>query len=65
MILGIQGSPRRNGNTKKLLSAFMDKAENLGANTAVIDINRINVDCNCNDCADKKEEVHKEVTEFS
>ncbi|RZB34856.1 MAG: hypothetical protein SRB1_00624 [Desulfobacteraceae bacterium Eth-SRB1] len=39
MVLGLQGSPREKGNTSFLLSAFMDEAEKLGAQTHVIDIN--------------------------
>ncbi len=44
LILGIQGSPRNKGNTNKLLSAFMDEAENLGAQTVKIDINKKNIE---------------------
>jgi len=35
-VLGIQGSPRRNGNTESLLSAFMDTAKNEGAETMIV-----------------------------
>ncbi|MFC1669746.1 NAD(P)H-dependent oxidoreductase [Spirochaetota bacterium] len=38
LILGLQGSPRKNGNTSILLSAFMDEAKKLGAQTRVIDV---------------------------
>lgn len=40
MVLGLQGSPREKGNTSFLLSAFMDEAEKLGAQTHVIDVNK-------------------------
>ena len=37
-ILGLQGSPRKNGNTSILLSAFMKEAESLGAQVLTIDV---------------------------
>ncbi len=54
-ILGLQGSPRKNGNTSKLLSAFLDEAESLGAQTHLIDAPRkdINPCRSCGNC-DKK-----------
>ncbi len=36
LVLGIQGSPRKKGNTNYLLSTFMDEAEKLGARVQVI-----------------------------
>jgi len=38
LVLGIQGSPRKKGNTEFLLSAFMKEVENVGALTHVIDV---------------------------
>jgi hypothetical protein len=42
-VLGIQGSPRKKGNTGFLLSAFMDQARKLGAKTDVIEVDKKNV----------------------
>jgi len=42
-VLGIQGSPRRKGNTAFLLSAFMDQARELGAITDVIEVDKKNI----------------------
>jgi multimeric flavodoxin WrbA/protein-tyrosine-phosphatase len=39
-ILGLQGSPRKKGNCHHLLSAFMKEAQQLGADTQVIDVPR-------------------------
>ncbi len=36
LVLGLQGSPRRNGNTNYLLSIFMKEAEKLGARSQTI-----------------------------
>jgi multimeric flavodoxin WrbA len=38
LVVGLQGSPRKKGNTQFLLSTFMQAAENLGARTRVIDV---------------------------
>jgi len=38
LILGLQGSPRKKGNTEFLLSAFMKEAEKYGAKTHVVDV---------------------------
>lgn len=38
LVLGLQGSPRKKGNTNYLLSAFMDEAKKLGARTEVISV---------------------------
>lgn len=39
-VLGLQGSPRRKGNTNYLVSAFMQEAERLGAQTQTVDVCR-------------------------
>jgi len=39
-VLGLQGSPRRNGNTHFLLSTFMEAAEKLGAQTRTVVVDR-------------------------
>jgi len=38
LVVGLQGSPRKKGNTNFLLSTFMTAAEKLGARTRVIDV---------------------------
>jgi len=43
MILGFQGSPRKKGNTNYLLSVFMNEAENLGAQTHIIEVAEKNI----------------------
>ena len=43
MILGFQGSPRKKGNTNYLLSLFMNEAENLGAQTRIIEVAQKNI----------------------
>jgi arsenate reductase len=40
LILGLQGSPRKKGNTNYLLATFMTAAEKFGARTHVIDVTR-------------------------
>ncbi len=42
-VLGLQGSPRKKGNTSYLLSTFMNEAEKLGARTQVIDATQKNI----------------------
>jgi len=42
-ILGLQGSPRKKGNTSVLLSAFMDEAEKLGVVTRTIIADQKNI----------------------
>ncbi|RLC08932.1 MAG: flavin reductase [Deltaproteobacteria bacterium] len=42
-ILGLQGSPRKKGNTSILLSTFLDEAEKLGARTRSLDIVSMNI----------------------
>ncbi len=38
LVIGLQGSPRKNGNTHYLLSAFMEALQNLGVRTETIDV---------------------------
>ena len=38
LVLGLQGSPRKKGNTNYLLDAVMAEARKLGANTHVVDV---------------------------
>lgn len=38
LILGLQGSPRKKGNTDYLLKAFMQEAEKFGAKTHIIEV---------------------------
>ena len=40
LVVGLQGSHRKKGNTQFLLSAFMTAAEKYGARTRVIDVNQ-------------------------
>ncbi len=46
LILGLQGSPRKKGNTDYLLKAFMNEAEKFGAKTHIIEV----ADKNINPC---------------
>jgi multimeric flavodoxin WrbA len=43
LILGLQGSPRKKGNTRFLLSHFMNAAEKLGAQTHIVEVARKNI----------------------
>ena len=43
LVLGLQGSPRKKGNTNFLLEAFMNAAENRGARTHIIDCTQKNI----------------------
>jgi multimeric flavodoxin WrbA len=43
LVLGLQGSPRKKGNTNFLLSTFMDAAEKSGAQTITIDVTKKNI----------------------
>ena len=54
-ILGLQGSPRKKGNTSALLSAFLDQAEKLGADTKYLDVpgKRISPCTGCGTCGEK------------
>lgn len=42
-VLGLQGSPRKKGNTNYLLKTFMNEAEKLGARTHVIEVAKKNI----------------------
>jgi multimeric flavodoxin WrbA/protein-tyrosine-phosphatase len=43
LVLGLQGSPRKKGNTNFLLQTYMKAAENLGARTLTIDVTQKNI----------------------
>lgn len=43
LVLGLQGSPRKKGNTSFLLSTFLKEAENLGAQTDIIELGSKNI----------------------
>jgi multimeric flavodoxin WrbA len=43
LVLGLQGSPRKRGNTNFLLETFMKAAGNAGARTRIIDCTRKNI----------------------
>ena len=43
LVLGLQGSPRKKGNTNFLISTFMDAAEKSGARTITIDVTKKNI----------------------
>ena len=43
LVLGLQGSPRKKGNTAFLLSAFMKEAEALGAETLIVEADKKNI----------------------
>lgn len=43
LVLGLQGSPRKKGNTNFLLSTFMDAAERKGARTYTVDVTKKNI----------------------
>ncbi|MDY6933558.1 MAG: NAD(P)H-dependent oxidoreductase [Spirochaetota bacterium] len=43
LVLGLQGSPRKRGNTSLLLSTFMDEARRIGAQTLTIDVDKKNI----------------------
>ena len=46
LVLGLQGSPRKQGNTRHMLSLFLNQAEKAGFQTKTIDALKIN----CNSC---------------
>jgi arsenate reductase len=48
-VLGLQGSPRKKGNTASLLAAFLEEAANLGANTRQLDVAKMNIHP-CQEC---------------
>ena len=43
LVLGIQGSPRKKGNTDYLLTAFLDEVEKAGARVSLLDVPRMNI----------------------
>lgn len=43
LVLGLQGSPRRRGNTHFLVSSFLAEAERLGARTRLLEVDRMHV----------------------
>jgi len=43
LVLGLQGSPRKMGNTQFLLSRLLDEAERLGARTQKVEVARRNI----------------------
>lgn len=43
LVLGLQGSPRRKGNTAFMLNAFLSKAKALGAKTRLVEVDRYNI----------------------
>jgi arsenate reductase len=43
LVFGLQGSPRKKGNTNYLLSTFMDAARKSGARTLTIDVTKKNI----------------------
>jgi arsenate reductase (thioredoxin) len=43
LVLGLQGSPRIDGNTNYLLSTFLEVAENLGARTQMVQVDKKNI----------------------
>lgn len=43
LIIGLQGSPRKKGNTNYLLSTFMQAAEQMGASTRIIQVAERNI----------------------
>ncbi|NVM57027.1 MAG: NAD(P)H-dependent oxidoreductase, partial [Desulfobacterales bacterium] len=49
LVLGLQGSPRREGNTRILLSTFLAEAERLGARTHHLDVASKNISP-CQEC---------------
>jgi multimeric flavodoxin WrbA len=43
LVLGLQGSPRKKGNTRFLLSTLLDEAGRLGARTQTIEVASRNI----------------------
>jgi multimeric flavodoxin WrbA/protein-tyrosine-phosphatase len=43
LVVGLQGSPRRKGNSRFILDAFLDAAGRQGAETAFVDVDRRNI----------------------
>jgi len=50
LITGLQGSPRKKGNTDFLLSTFLQEAENHGAKTHIVQVGRMDI-AGCRGCA--------------
>lgn len=48
-VLGLQGSPRKKGNTAALLSTFLEEAEKRGAHTRQLDVARMHI-TPCQEC---------------
>ncbi|MBW2093561.1 MAG: NAD(P)H-dependent oxidoreductase [Deltaproteobacteria bacterium] len=48
-VLGLQGSPRKKGNTASLLSTFLEEAAKRGAHTRQLDVARMHIDP-CQEC---------------
>lgn len=42
-VLGLQGSPRKNGNTDYLLQTFLEKARQKGAGTELLQVSKLNI----------------------
>ena len=61
-VLGLQGSPRKKGNTRFLLSAFMDEMAAQGAETQVLNVCDKNIKpcIGCGNCERKGFCVHKD-----
>jgi len=43
LVLGLQGSPRKKGNTRFLLDRFLEESRNLGARTIMVDTDKRNI----------------------
>lgn len=56
-VLGIMGSPRKNGNTNALLNQALEGAKSLGAKTSIIYVNELNIR-GCQGCNTCKEVQH-------
>ncbi len=54
-VMGLQGSPRKRGNTESLISAFLDEAKTHGAHCQLLDVPRMNIrPCQgCGNCEKK------------
>ncbi len=69
LVLGLQGSPRKKGNTRFLLSSFITEAEKLGARTHVVEVAKKNIDpcigcgfCEKNGfCVNAKDDMMQEI----
>ncbi len=61
-ILGFEGSPRRSGNTEKLVKAILQGAEEKGAETKHYKIAKMNISpcLGCMDCRESGVCVHKD-----